>query len=101
MYLVELFIPLFNNDDERFSRSAFEELEKTLTDRFGGLTGYPRTPASGIWNNSQGSTRDELVVYEVMTESIDTQWWYEYRKSLEAKFQQESVLIRAQESVRL
>jgi hypothetical protein len=72
-----------------------------LTERFGGLTSYPRAPASGIWNEFEGPTRDDLLIYEVMAESIDKSWWDLYRKSLEKRFQQEKVLIRAREIILL
>lgn len=97
MYLVELFIPLANNDGVSFPRGAFMQVEQVLTDRFGGLTSYPRAPASGLWGDSEDSTRDDLLIYEVMTELLDKQWWDSYRKTLERQFQQEKVLIRAKE----
>ena len=39
--------------------------------------------------------RDELVLYEVMVESLDRAWWSGYRSELERRFRQERVVVRA------
>jgi len=97
MFLIELFIPLANNEGVRFPQDAFKEFEDTLTEKFGGLTSYPRAPANGIWDDGQHSQKDELLVYEVMTNAVDMPWWEACRRNLEQRFQQEKVLIRAAE----
>jgi len=61
------------------------------------MTAYTRAPAEGRWQSSDDRTvRDDIVVYEVMTEKLDRAWWNEYRGSLEKLFAQEHMLIRAQ-----
>jgi hypothetical protein len=73
-----------------------------LTERFGGLTAYARAPATGLWEEQPGrTTRDDVVVYEVMADTLDEAWWAGYRKSLEARFRQEEVVVRAHEIRRL
>jgi hypothetical protein len=37
-----------------------------------------------------------MVVFEVMTENLDRQWWNSYRQNLETCFRQDQLLIRAQ-----
>jgi hypothetical protein len=96
MYLVQMLLPLASNEGKRLPRKLYADVQKDLTERFHGLTAYSRAPAEGLWKPRVGTKRDDIVVYEVMTESIDEQWWTIYRKRLELMFQQESVVIRAQ-----
>ena len=41
--------------------------------------------------------RDDIVIYEVMAESVDAAWWGALRERLERDFRQEVIVIRAQE----
>ena len=102
MHLVQLLVPVYDNAGERFPRGAYDRLAQELTDRFGGLTAYMRAPATGLWQEDDGSTRrDDIVVYEVMVESLDPGWWAHYRRELEARFAQDEMVVRAQEVRRL
>lgn len=68
-----------------------------LTDRFGGLTAYTRAPAQGIWaEDGETPRRDDIVVYEVMVDSLDREWWTRYRERLERRFDQDELIVRAQ-----
>ena len=96
MHLVELFLPLADNEGSPFTRPIFASVEKELTEMFGGATAYPRAPASGVWKQGSAKTkRDDLVVYEIMTEKIEADWWNYYREKLENIFKQERILIRS------
>jgi hypothetical protein len=100
MNLVQLFLPLRDNSDQPFPRESFATATAELTERFGGMTAYARSPAMGLWKEGeerQSTKRDELVVYEVMIEELDVEWWQRYRLSLEGRFRQESILVRSQE----
>jgi hypothetical protein len=94
MHLVQIFLPLSDNDKQRYSRDEFQAVEQELVARFKGFTAYPRAPASGLWQDSHETQRDELVVYEVMTDSLDTSWWKAFRARWEQRFRQEKILIR-------
>jgi len=75
----------------------YEQVEQELTARFGGLTAYARAPAKGLWSKQPGhETRDDIVVYEVMVEPLDSSWWAAYRLDLEQRFGQEELVVRAQ-----
>src|ERR1700704_1069755 len=96
MHLVQLLLPLYNNAGRRLAKTLYTQVRDELVERFGGMTGYTRAPVSGLWQASEGRTvRDELIVYEVMVETIDEQWWRQYRGTLENRFQQESLVVRA------
>lgn len=96
MYLVEIFLPLTDNAGTPFKESMFTQVRKQLVKRFGGVTGYTRTPAEGSWTSKRKRlANDEIVIYEVMTPKLDAKWWAEFRRKLEVAFKQQEVLIRA------
>ena len=99
MHLVQIFLPLNDNDGETFSREAFSHVREELVSRFGGLTAYARAPADGLWKNTEETTHDRIVIYEVLTPSLDRVWWQRFRQKLEVVFRQESILVRANEVV--
>jgi hypothetical protein len=39
--------------------------------------------------------RDSIVIFEVMADELDRQWWKAFRAMLERLFDQEEILIRA------
>ena len=81
MVLVQLLLPLYSNADEALPRTFFRQTREELVARFGGLTAYTRAPASGLWQEDDGSTvHDEIVIYEVMADSLDETWWCAHRK---------------------
>ena len=63
---------------------------------FGGLTAYTRAPAEGLWNSGSTVKRDDIVVVEVMVDSLDRTWWKDYRRELEQEFCQDEIVLRAQ-----
>jgi len=97
MHLVQLFLPLYDNDGAALPRTLFTDVRRELTDRFGGLTAYTRAPVEGLWEHEGDTTRDDLVIYEVMTDALDRAWWRAYRARLEEAFRQERLVVRAQE----
>ena len=101
MFLVQILLPR-TVDGTAIPRERFAEVGRELTDQFGGLTAYTRSPAEGLWRSGGGTTTaDQVVVYEVMTDRLDRRWWADYRRGLEGRFEQEEVVIRAQAMERL
>lgn len=101
-YLVQLLLPLSDDDGKPFPESSYRSLQEELTERFGGLTAYSRAPADGLWNGEgEKRERDDIVVYEVMTESLDRAWWAQFRERLETTFRQDEVVVRAHRVERL
>ena len=102
MYLIQLLLPLRDNTGTPFPREAFERVRHELTERYGGVTAYLRSPASGVWKDDQGAlARDEVVMVEVVVETLDQPWWSAYRRELEGRFRQRQVLVRALDCERL
>jgi hypothetical protein len=102
IHLVQLLLPLYDNAGRAFPAVQYTTIRDELTERFGGLTAYSRAPAQGLWNDASGPTRrDDIVVYEVMTDTLDRNWWREYRRTLEQRFEQDELVIRSQAVERL
>jgi hypothetical protein len=103
MFLIQLLIPLTDNDGKPFPPSSFAALRDELSTAFGGLTAYTRSPAVGLWrtDDAEPPQRDDIIVYEVLVDVIDREWWAAYRKELERRFAQDELMIRAHSVDRL
>lgn len=98
MHLIQLLLPLYDNQGVRLPAALHGATRDELVGRFGGLTAYARAPVDGLWQQDDRHTvRDELVIYEVMSDTLDAQWWHGYRQTLEQRFRQDQLVIRAQE----
>ena len=96
MHLIRLLLPLHDNYKQAFPQSHFSRVREDLTSRFGGVTAFVRSPAVGLWKeNSHDINREEIVMFEVLADQLDKEWWASYRKELEEKFRQEELLIWA------
>ena len=97
MHLIQVLLPLYENDGRPLPRDLYRAVAAELTERFGGLTAHTRAPAEGLWKEGPASTaRDDIVIYEVMADRLDRAWWRDYRSGLEARFRQEQVVVRVQ-----
>jgi hypothetical protein len=95
MHLVEILLPLHDNSGRSFDAEKYAEVRQHLTEHFGGLTAFTRSPAQGTTTESGKPVHDEIVVFEVMTEALDVSWWGRYRLLLERQFRQDQIVIRA------
>lgn len=96
-HLVQILLPLADNDGVAFPADLLQGIQRELSARFGGLTAYNRAPAKGEWHNSGAHQTDDIVVVEVMTDTLDADWWRSFRTRLEKLLRQDKVVIRAQE----
>lgn len=102
MHVVEILLPLRDNEGTPFSRALLDGVRHELTERFGGVTAHLRAPAAGAWKDDEGDVaRDDVVIVEVMADELDRGWWSAYRRALESRFRQDEVLIRATPCERL
>ena len=96
-HLVQLLLPALDNEGAAFPHAEFERVARELTERFGGVTAFTRVPAEGRWKQGGKTEHDEILVVEVMDDTLDRAFWKNYRAELEARFRQDVVIIRAQE----
>ncbi len=97
MYLVEILLPLYDNEGRRFGASEFDRVRDELAARFGGVTAFRRSPAEGVWRDGGEESHDRVIIFEVMAEELDRPWWRGYRGELERRFRQEKMVVRATE----
>jgi hypothetical protein len=96
MFLVQMLLPVYDNAGRRVPHERFTELRDELTERFGGVTAFLRSPALGSWKQGDGGVdRDEVVMCEVMVDPLERTWWSAYRKTLEQRFGQRELVVRA------
>lgn len=96
MHLIQFFLPLYDNTGEAFPRAMIDRVRRELTDAFGGVTAFARAPAVGAWEDDSGEVqRDEVILVEVMVDTLDRAWWARYREDLRTRFRQDELLVRA------
>jgi len=95
MVLIQLLLPTTSaTHADRLAPLA--ETRRELAERFTGLTAYIRSPAKGSWTSPDGHLeQDDVVMVEVVTETFDRTWWRQYAAMLAARFDQESIHLRA------
>ncbi len=98
MHLIQILLPLYDNSGKPFPHREYARVRDELTERFGGITTYLRSPAEGLWKETPTMTvHDDIVIYEVMTEDLDREWWQGYREQLTARFRQDLLIVRVSE----
>ena len=96
MFLVEFLLPMIDNHGARIPKEEFSRVRREITERFGGVTAFMRSPAVGLWEDEAGVVRqDELIAFEVMTEDLERGWWHDYREQLGRRFRQQEIMMRA------
>ena len=102
MHLIQIYLPLQDNEGKTFETGKFSGIEKELTERFGGLTAFTRAPADGFWKpDRKGIQQDRIVIFEVIAAQLDQKWWEAYRHNLEEIFSQDEIMVLATEVSRL
>ena len=95
MHLVEILLPVANNEGQPFDAYKYVVVREELSRRFGGITAFTRAPAEGSSHAKGTAVHDDIIVFEVMTDTLDRPWWEAYRKHLEQSFSQDEIVIRA------
>lgn len=92
----DLFLPLEDNEGRPFEDDQFDQVERRLLARFGGLTAQQRDfPLKGIW---QGETRlylDQVIILTVLDfrRAGSARFLAGLKKLLLRAFAQEEILI--------
>lgn len=95
-FLIQILLPLRSGAGAALPRALYQRVAAELTERFGGVTAFTRSPGEGFWlDESDDAHRDDVIVCEVMVEELDTAWWKEYRRDLERRFGQDVIAMRA------
>ena len=93
MVLIQLLLPLTAGEE---TGNALADTRRELADTFTGVTAYVRAPAKGVWTAPDGHLEaDDVVMVEIVTSSFDRPWWRTYAATLEKRFRQEAIHVRA------
>ena len=96
MHLIQILLPIHDRDGSPLPNEMFARVRAELTEQFGGVTAYSRSPATGLWKrDDEAIERDQVIMVEVVVDVFDREWWIAYREQLEARFGQEEVHARA------
>lgn len=96
MHLIQFLLPTFDSSGQRFPRVEFDRVRQELNDHFGGVTSFVQSAAVGVWTDEAGHVaRDEVAKFEVTADTLDRDWWRDYRSQLEQRFRHEEVVMRA------
>jgi hypothetical protein len=98
MYLIQILLP---TTDPSASLPVLAALNRSLTEKFGGVTAYTQAPAKGKWLAGGTEERDDITIIEAMTDDIDRPWWKLLREQLERDLKQKEIVIRSQPMERL
>ncbi|RYG99409.1 MAG: hypothetical protein EON58_04050 [Alphaproteobacteria bacterium] len=91
MKLLQILLPLYDNGGEAYPKAMFDRIRSELTDAFGGVTAFLRSSTVGLWEKESGEVqRDDVVLFEIMTNDPDRNWWQHYRHDLQNRFRQQS-----------
>ena len=94
--LVQILLPVNRQDGSAVSAEEFARVRIELTERFGGVTAYSRSPATGLWKSAEDEVeRDQVIMVEVVVDEFDPRWWEHYRQALERRFDQQEIHARA------
>ncbi len=100
-FLVQMLLPTHDKAGAAMPAELFVQTRQELTDQFGGMTAYTRPLARGLWSDDGGGAGDELVVFEVMVDELDRDWWDAYRQRLEGRFHRGGIDVRSSKVRRL
>ena len=64
MHLIEILLPLKNADGNAFPAEFYDRLAQQLSERFGGVTGFFRSPAEGRWQSGGATEHDDIVSWK-------------------------------------
>ena len=62
-HLIQILIPTFDKEGQRFDQHTFEGVRSHLIERFGGLTAFVQSLALGLWKDAESgtTTRDNMI----------------------------------------
>ena len=94
--MARFYLPLQDNLGEAFPSTMYVAVESELSARFGGVTAHLESPASGLWRENGTTHADEVVIFEVLLDDVDRDWWTAYRARLQRDFRQKQILLMLQ-----
>ena len=90
MHLIQLLLPVKAGSKEKIA-----QVRNELVEKFEGVTAYVRSVAKGAWIAPDGQEEhDDVVMVEVLVDTLDREWWRRYGTELATLFGEEKIHIR-------
>lgn len=86
---------MYDNEGEAFDQKVYDRVRDEMTKKFGGVTAFRSSPAEGIWKEGGRISRDAIIIFEVIADELEREWWATYRANLETRFRQRKMIVRA------
>lgn len=96
MHLIQILLPVRDKDGNPYPKQLFDDVRGDLAAHFGGVTAFTRAPADGLWEQNGKLVQDNIVIFEVMTDRVEREFWRLYRLELQQTFQQSVITIRSE-----
>ena len=94
MHLIQILLPTRDHAGVPFAGKLFNDVRTDLAEHFGGVTAYLRAPATGLWEDDGEMVKDEIVIFEVMVDRLEREFWRLYRLELQEMFKQDVIVVR-------
>lgn len=92
----EIYLPTMRNDGRPLDPAEIERIKATLSRAFGGYT-HLNQRSEGAWRMGGVTFHDEVTIVRVLDDGTAEFDMLAFRKELEKRLQQDSVLIVARE----
>jgi len=66
MYLIQILLPVYDNEGNKFEAERYIEVRVELTKALGGSTAYSRAPAEGLGHDAGTVKKDDIVIQKVV-----------------------------------
>ncbi len=93
--LIQLFLPTTSENGKAFPGTYFHAVKQKLGKKFDSLSVYLKSPLIGnIKNDEPTLAKDTVLVYEVISDTVETDYWSQYQQFLQKQFKQDYIVIR-------
>lgn len=88
----DIFLPASRNDGQPVETEIIDEIKRTLADAFGGYTHLSQRN-EGAWRMGSVTFRDEVTIVRVLDDGTARFDMADYKRQLEERLSQQSILI--------
>lgn len=100
MHRIEIYLPLYYNDNTAIEADKFDKTRQELIKKFGALTAMPTNPdlaLQGWWVNKGITYQDRIVILRIDSEDLNLKFWSKYKNLLKRRFAQLEIYITISE----
>lgn len=102
MYRIEIYLPLFYNDNTQIEIEKFSLTKEEIVRKFSGFTAMPADPnlaLEGWWQDKGIIYKDKIVIFRIDCKELNRKFWEKYKSLLKKRFRQDEIYISYSEIV--